>query len=875
MKAVALRCEYLRNPRGIETRDPRLMWRIEDERAGACQTAYRIRAASSPEKLEQNAPDLWDSGKIDSDATANVAYEGPPLNTGQDVYWRVQTWDLNGEPGEDSETARWEMGLLAREDWRGAQWIGSGLAGDRHTPAPCPYLRRSFKLDGGVHSARLYITALGLYEATINGKPVSDSVFSPGWTDYRRRVQYQVYDVTSLLQYGENVVGAALGDGWYCGHVAWSGRQNYGDRPRLLAVLCVEMTDGTTTAVVTDSSWRWSTGPLVASDMLMGESYDARREMPGWDQPGFNDEEWYAVTRFDDPGIDRSPMLGPPVRRHEEIAPISDPVRLGKTNQGTRWLVDLGQNIAGRVRLRVRGEAGQGVFLRHAEMLDQNGELYTENLRRARATDHLTLGDDRECVYEPRFTFHGFRYVEVTIHAETLSREAVTGIVLHTDMTETGGMTTSDESVNQLLRNIRWGQKGNHIDVPTDCPQRDERLGWTGDAWAFARTAAMNMDIDGMYRKWLRDLGDCQSDNGAIPLYAPDQNAKADVDRDGGPAWSDAMVFCPWTIYQAYNDVRVLENHFDQCKRFLDWVANGCINGIRCHPDYQGWRSFGDWLAPGCPAPQKTPTPRDVIGTAFLKRSAELLSEMAAVLGRSEDEERYRTLSRQATETFQRTFTTPVGYVSGETQTAYVLALAFDLLPEDRRQAAVDRLVHWIDHEAGHLSTGFIGTPLLCPVLTRFGRTDVAYRLLMQDTFPSWLYTVKLGATTMWERWDSWTPENGFSSSGMTSFNHYAYGAVGEWLYTTVAGISAHPDTPGYKRIVVRPEPGGRLSRVSGVIHSIHGPIESAWSIENEQFQLDVRVPPNTSAEVHLPYSGEVRHIPAGRHQFSEPVSEL
>lgn len=376
MKAVELRCEYLADPRGIEETTPRLMWRIDDDRPGACQTAYRIRVASSTEMLADGQADLWDSGRIETDETTNIRYEGAALQTAQQAFWCVQTWDLNGEPAEDSDTATWEMGLLSRDDWREAQWIGSSLVGSRQTSVPCPYLRRPFELPGTIASARLYITALGLYEATLNGQPVSDAVFSPGWTDYRNRVQYQVYDVTGLLQSGDNVIGAILGDGWYCGHVAWSGRQNYGDRPRLLALLHAELEDGTAVDLVTDDSWRWTTGPIIESDFLMGECYDARLEMPGWDQVGFADADWHAVSVFDDPGIERSPMLGPPVRRQETLNPIADPKPLGNSNQGRRWLFDLGQNMAGRVRLRIQGEPGQLVTIRHAEMLDENGHLY-------------------------------------------------------------------------------------------------------------------------------------------------------------------------------------------------------------------------------------------------------------------------------------------------------------------------------------------------------------------------------------------------------------------------------------------------------------------------------------------------------------------
>ncbi|HEU5015093.1 MAG TPA: glycoside hydrolase family 78 protein [Roseiflexaceae bacterium] len=842
-----LRCEYRSNPLGIDVAEPRLSWQLQSDERGARQTAYQVLVASSPEKLADGQGDLWDSGKINSDQSIQVAYAGSKLGSGQRAWWTVRRWGQDGQASDYAEPAWWEIGLLDRADWAG-QWIGGPLAGGKHSSSPSPFLRTQFTLDKPVAQARLYITALGLYEPHLNGQIVGEDVLMPGWTDYNKRVRYQVYDVGAQLQQGENALGAILGDGWYCGNVAWYGRQNYGDRPQLLAQLAITFEDGSTQTVATDEQWKVAYGPILESDMLMGESYDARRELSGWDAAGFDDASWWSATAFPDNGAALEATDGPPIRRQEQLRPQS--IRELSEYHGSNWIVDMGQNMVGWVRLRVSGPAGTTVRLRYAEVLNPDGTIYTTNLRAARNTDYYTLKGEGEEVWEPHFLFHGFRYVELNSFPGEVTEDTVTGIVVHSDMPRTGTFACSDPLINQLQHNIEWGQKGNFVDVPTDCPQRDERLGWTGDAQVFIRTAAWNRNVAGFFTKWLKDLEDAQAENGAYPKFAPILSPR---DADGGPAWSDAGTICPWTIYTCYGDTRIIEQQYDSMKRFVEFMNDTSRDGLRNYPGYEGWQGFGDWLALDGSVDRFGITPKDLIGTAFFSYSARLLARMASVIGREEDAARYNGLADKARDAFQKHYVTPDGLIAGGTQTCYVLALYFDLLPEQARATALEALVSDIKRRGMHLSTGFVGTPYLTRVLSDNGRADVAYALLHQQTWPSWLYSVTQGATTIWERWDGWTHDKGFQDPSMNSFNHYAYGAIGEWMYAVVAGIDADPEQPGYRHIIMRPQPGGGLTNVAADIESVYGRVGSAWQLRDGAFTWQITVPANASATVYVP----------------------
>ncbi len=852
LTSVRLRTEYKENPIGIDVREPRLSWQLLSVRRGALQAAYQIQVDSSPAGFRRRDCCLWDTGKIASGRSIQVVYAGPATASHTRYYWRVRVWDSEGEVSAWSEAAFWEMGLLEPEDWQ-ARWITPDWDKDTARPQPAPMLRRSFTVKGSVRQARVYVTSHGLYSMELNGRPVGDQVLTPGWTSYNKRIQYQTYDVTESLRSGENVVGVTLGDGWYRGFLGYQHERNlYGDRLALLLQIRIDYDDGDVETVGSDSNWKASTGPILSSDIYMGETYDARLEKTGWSAPGFDDRNWSAVRPIEAPEARLVAPAGPPVRRMEELTPVG----ILHTPAG-ETVVDFGQNMVGWVRLKVKGPAGTTITLQHAEVLDQKGNLYTENLRSAKQEIRYTLKGGGEEVYEPHFTFQGFRYVAVEGFPGTPTRDAFRGIVVRSDMERTGTWESSDTRLNQLQHNIVWGQKGNFVDVPTDCPQRDERLGWTGDAQVFARTAAFNMDVASFYTKWLRDLAADQAADGRVPVVIP--NILGPDSSSSG--WSDVSVIIPWTVYLTYGDTRILDVQYPSMKAWVEYVR-GQANDYLWNTGFH----FGDWLAfatdrsdyPGAT------TGKDLIATAYFAYSTRLLSKAAAVLGKADEAREYAELFRKIKAAFNREFVTPNGRVGENTQTAYALALQFDLLPEGLREQAGHRLVADIRSHDTHLTTGFLGTPYLCHVLSATGHLDTAYALLTQETYPSWLYPVKAGATTIWERWDGIKPDGTFQDPGMNSFNHYAYGAIGEWMYRVVAGIDVDPDEPGYRHVLIQPHPGDGLTSVRAELDGPYGKIVSAWQIRGSRRSLSVQIPPNSRATVRLPDAEVGRVTEAG-----------
>lgn len=906
-KISNLTCEYRTNPIGIDVTSPRFSWQLQTDRRGAKQTAYHVLAASSANLLKEGNADLWDSSKQESDQSIHVTYAGKKLSSRQRVYWKVTVWDETGASNE-SETAWFEMGLLKRSDWK-AKWIGAALAGGARSTIPVPFLRKSFKVPKSVSSARLYVTALGLYECSINGQTVGDDVFTPGWTDYNKRIQYQVYDVTNLLHEGDNALGAMLGDGWAAGFVGLGNRQLYTNKPKLLAQLEITLSDGSNITITSDKTWKHQFGPMLESDMFMGEAYDARLELKGWNTASYDDKSWLKVEQAEAPKAALVATNGPTVKRIEEIKPISEPTDKSDFIR-RKFIFDMGQNMVGWVRLKGNAPAGTNVILRFAEVLNPDGSLYTTNLRDARATDVYTFKGEGEEIWEPTFTFHGFRYVELVGYPGEVTRDTITGIVLHSEMEQTGSFECSDPTINQLQSNILWGQKGNFVDVPTDCPQRDERLGWTGDIQVFVRTAAFNMDVAGFMTKWANDVTDSQSEAGAVPAVVPGVISLT----DGGPAWADAAVICPWTIYLCYGDKTILESNYATMTKFMDFLEQESQDFIRCYPGYKGWMGFGDWLS------INAETPRDLIGTAFFAYDANLMAQIASILGKRNDASKYRKLFNSVTKAFQERYlkggnlspegleearkqaerehsisrgnleVVDYGPVSSEvfntelftpSQTAYVLALCFDLFPEKLRSLAAEELVADIKRRNMHLSTGFAGAPYLPHALSNHGQLETAYTLLNQKTWPSWLYSVTKGATTIWERWDGWTEERGFQSPEMNSFNHYAYGSIGAWLYQTVGGMEIDPEQPGYKHSILRPQPGNGLTHASAKLKTLYGELSSAWKLNDGRLEWTVTVPANTTATVHVPakngskitmdgkaVSDSVQEVVAGKYHF-------
>lgn len=848
---TGLSCEHRNNPLGLDAAAPRFSWETKTGTRGWLQSAYEIQTSVSQDFSDKNL--VWDSGKITSDASVLQSYRGAQLHSGTRYWWRVKVWDQQNKESAWSEPAWWETALLSASDWK-ATWVEPEQEANPPRYSPSPLLRKEFSITKKVASARAYATAHGLYELHLNGQKVGDQVLTPGWTVYSKRLQYQTFDITDLLQNGANAISAMLGEGWYRSGLGWEKNwAYYGKKLGLLCQIHIRYTDGTEEWVVTDGSWKTtSEGPVRTDEIYYGEDYDARREMPGWDRAGFDDRNWKNVATANYAKSNLVAAVSVPVRKIQEIKPL----RYFITPTG-ELVADMGQNMVGWIRLKVKGKKGRTITLRHAEVLDKYGNFYTANLRAARQQIRYTIrGDKNGETFEPHFTFMGFRYVAIEGFRGDFPPEALTGIVVHSDMTPTGSFECSSPLVNQLQHNIQWGQKGNFVDVPTDCPQRDERLGWTGDAQVFARTAAFNMDVATFFAKWLQDVAADQRSTGAVPFVIPDILDRPDSVKVGVSAgWGDAAVIIPWTMYQVYADRQLLERQYPSMKAYVDYIHQKSGDSLI----WRGGSVFGDWLFYHPTSANLNDhvsadahTDHDFISTAFFAHGADIVSQAAAILGKTDDAVYYKDLFGKIKTIFTNEFITPAGRtISSASQTSYVLALQFGLMPEHLRTAAVGFLAKDIRSKKKHLSTGFLGTPYLCHVLSENGEADLAYDLLLQETYPSWLYPVKMGATTIWERWDGQKTDSTFQTPGMNSFNHYAYGAIGDWMYQTAAGLRL--GAPGYKKIVIEPYITERLTYAKASYASSYGEISSGWERSGNKITLHVTIPPNTTATIRLP----------------------
>jgi alpha-L-rhamnosidase len=1012
---AGLTCEAMVEPLGIGVAQPRFSWRATDGRRGAVQTAYEIRVGSSAEKLEQ--ADLWDSGKVESSGSVNVAYGGPGLVSRKRYHWQVRTWDGDGKPSEYSKASWWEMGLLSAEDWK-AQWItrdlpvqrgdyesnpkwiwganenalkkaavgkrefrgnftlsqkpkaatllitgkdniavwvngktmreqspmskfgrprdpwgtfheitvsdleagknsiaaevtvykpewaqaptaggliamlrvempdgtvqrvvsnadwktiegrveaswtprtyddsawsNAAIAGEIGQTAlgtpwpaePISWLGRDFKVTKAVRSARVYSTALGTYQIFVNGSRVGDDILAPGWTDYKKRVVYQVYDVTRHLRQGANSVEAILGGGWYGDGLGWlQNRYNFGPPPvRLMGQLEIEYTDGTRETIGTDESWKAGASAILKSDIYNGETYDARLEGEGR-APARTGADWGKVLIAPGPQAALVAQDYQPIRAHETLTPktVTNP------SPGV-YVFDLGQNMVGWARLHVSGNKGAKVQLRFAEVLKPDGDVYTDNLRTAEATDTYILRGGGAELFEPHFTFHGFRYIQLTGYPGKPGKDVVEGVAFYTSAPFTMKFHSANATLNQLASNILWGQRGNFLSVPTDCPQRDERLGWMGDAEVFWRTASYNANLESFSHKFTQDIRDAQSAAGAYADVSP----RVGDTGESAPGWGDAGVIIPWTAYRQFGDKSIVEENWAAMEKWMAHLADANPNYLWLN--LRG-NDYGDWVAIG------SQTSKDMIATAYWAYDATLMKQMAAAVGKTEDAEKYGQLFEKIRAAFQQAYVKDDGTVGTGSQTSYALALHMNMLEEKQRPVAAQKLVDDIAAHGYHLTTGFLGTPYLLLELSKSGHSDVAYKLLLQRTYPSWFYMIDHGATTMWERWNG---DQKMDDPSMNSFNHYAYGAVAEWLYRYVAGIDQAADGAGYRSIVLHPQFSTDLGEVEASYESVHGSIGSHWKVADGTVTWNVTIPANTTAVLHFPAEATKAQIQEG-----------
>ncbi|WP_228374282.1 alpha-L-rhamnosidase [Demequina phytophila] len=822
----------------VMTRTPRLSWATSTDAAGWIQGAAEVRWVSSRGSLIR---------ELVGPASAQVPWPFSPLeaNDAGTLEVRVRSTESGWSPWSEPVA----IGCGVRDGWP-ATWIAH--PGPRTEQCPVR-LRRTVEVREGLVNAMLHATAHGVYQAYVDGVAVDDERLKPGWTTYGERDTYAATDVTALLTDGARTLTVDLAAGWFAEKYGWGGLEKcmYGsDQPRFSAVLTLEYADGTVEEVVTDGSWDVTDeGPVIASGIYAGEHVDARKENPTTWVPAASSPVEVAPV----------PRTSPPVRATQELAAVE----VIRTPSGATVL-DFGQNLVGHLRIRVSGPAGTTVTLRHAEVLE-NGELALRTLRRAAATDRYTLAGDREEVWEPRFTFHGFRYAQLDGWPGTLDPANVTAVVVGSDMRRSGTFESSHALLDRLHENVVWSMRGNFLSIPTDCPQRDERLGWTGDIQVFAPTASFLYDSDAFLASWLEDLAIEQTEDGSVPFVVPDILESAEI---GTAAWGDAATLVPWTLYQRFGDRDTLARQFTSMRRWVDWMAGRAGEKLLWQGDFQ----FADWLDPTAPPerPVEAKADRDLIATAYFYRSAAVVAEAARVLGDDASAETYGALASRIRGAFHGEYVTPSGRLMSDAQSSYAVAIGFGVVDDARRQAMGDRLAELVERAGYRISTGFVGTPLIADALTDTGHADVAGRLVLNDENPSWLYPVTMGATTIWERWDSMLEDGSVNPGEMTSFNHYALGAIADWLHRRVAGLA--PAEPGYRSLEVRPVILDGLDRARSTFESAYGTHEAGWERVGDVVRVTVVVPPNTSAAVTLPGSDEPVTVGSGHHEWMAPA---
>lgn len=886
LQANHLKVEYKNEP-FIDVEVPRFSWELEANGRGRMQTAYQLLVASSLDLLEPGKADLWDTEKQASGAMSQIEFKGEALEGRKKYYWKVRAWDEDGSQGQWSDPSTFETAFLNQKNWK-AKWIGHDLTdlgrGKKFHLPPAPYLRKEIQVKGAIKNARLYATALGVYDFFINGKKVGDDYLNPGWTNYHKRVHYQAYDVTDQLVKGENALSSVLTYGWYAGYLGYAKlvglnkvKGFYGEVPKLLAQLEVEYDNGEKEYFVTDGTWKASKGPVLESDLLQGETYDARLEPEGWKNAGFDQSKWKAVTEYESPEIDIQLHPGMPIRVIDRVKPV----KITKRKEG--YIFDLGQNFAGIIELKINAKKGEKIELKYGEMLHPDGRLMTENLRLARATDtYISNGAPEGETWQPASTFHGFQYVQISGLSEEPDLESLTGLVLSSDHDKTSTFTCGNDMINKLYQNINWSQVSNFLDVPTDCPQRDERLGWTGDAQTYMSSAVLNRDVASFFTKWIKDLNDDQWATGAYPNFAPTPFIREKYDFS--PGWMEAGIICPYQMYKSYGDVRIIQDYWSNMEHFMDFCTQRAGENFvfeeGSFEDIIPKGGFGDWLSVG------KKTPPDLLATLYYGYCAKMMSEMAAATEKADRADYYQSLFSKIRDGLKnhyinddsrfvcndKAYGNGKGYIDGHlgfdghTQTAYANVIYMDFFGAQFEDKAGEYLVDLIKQNNGKLATGFLGAKPLLPSLSKTGNSKTAYDLFLQTEYPSWGFEVLNGATTIWERWNSYTHEEGFGgerNAGMNSFNHYAFGAVCEWMFENAAGIKA--TSPAYKTIMIKPEPDQRMGQLEASYQSISGRIESAWAFKENGLSIEIAVPVNVQAEIYIPANSVDKILESGK----------
>ncbi len=883
--AFNLQCDHRIEPFGIDTLMPKLSWEITANQRGFMQSAYQIEVFSGEYRTDR----VWDTEKVISVQSIGIPYQGVVLVSRQVYHWRVRVWNQLDQVSEWSDWASFEMGLLSVLDWQ-ANWIEPQQNPTTLEPvlslfqklAPVPadwqrddtqlkpaqFLRKEFKTDRAITRGRIYATAHGIYRLELNGQRVGDLELAPEATAYEQYLQYQTYDVTTLLVSGTNTLGAVLAEGWYSSRLGLPGDScQYGDRQAILLQLEIDYSDGTRQIIGSDNTFKASAGPIIYADLFIGERYDARLELQGWSRTGFDDANWQPVERVDYGYANLVAQASEPIRVVAQITPE----RLFRTPKGESVL-DLGQNIFGRIRMQIRGFRGTEINLEHSEVLDEQGNFLQNILGRNKdQKDFYVCRGDGEEIYEPMFTGHGFRYVRITGLPETARLEDFLGIVLGSDLRQSGKFTCSDPRINQLQHNIFWSQRGNMVSIPTDCPQR-ERAGFTGDAQVYMATACFNMDVHAFMTRWLKNMAIEQRPDGQIPTVVPywksyDETFYPMQQSHTSAGWGDACIIVPWTLFQVYGDNQVLADNYPMMQRWISYVQQEAQNGLpedltgemtpsRRERQRYLWNSgfhFGDWLIPSLTAGYQNPfvsakATKELITCCFYGYSTQLLADIADAIGQHQDAAKYRELNQKIRQAFTEEYLMPEGRFKADYQGTYVLALKMNMVPDTARGEVAAQLVRLIRDNGVRLDTGFVSVPYLMDVLCDTGHRDLAIQLLYQKECPSWLYAVDRGATTVWETWDAIAP-NGHVNTA--SFNHYSFGAIGDWMYRNLAGIRS--TAPGYRTLEIKPEPDGHLTAVSASYQSVYGPVRSAWRIENGEMIVEVTIPANTRAIISLP----------------------